>query len=121
ASSHERQVLVPRTHLRNATAPAGARGEARDVFHLPPYIGDSAWRRGQLREIAAALTRHHYEKCAYYRNILTALNVDPAAPADLVDLPFLPVGLFKRLALVSVPPSEIHRTLTSSGTRGSAR
>ena len=110
------------SHLRIATAPAeNPSSEDEDIFKRSPYSDDNAWRRFHLRGLVATLTRHHYERCAYYKNILTALHVDPAAPADLADLPFLPVGLFKRLDLVSVPASEVSRTLTSSGTSRGAR
>src|SRR5262245_7393123 len=91
------------------------------LFRRPAYGEDVAWRGDYLRDTVAALTRHHYERCAPYRNILTALGVDPAAQDELSDWPALPAGLFKRLDLVSVPPAEICRVLTSSGTSGAAR
>lgn len=87
------------------------------LFKSPAYSRD----RGHLPEQVAALTRHHYERCAPYRNILAALRVDPAVRLELADVPALPVGLFKRLDLVSVPPAEVCRVLTSSGTSGVGR
>lgn len=95
--------------------------ELEQVFKRPPYSGDSAWRRYHLRNIAVSLMKHHYKNCDYYKRILVALNFDPTAPVKLEDLPFLPVGIFKRLDLFSVQVSEVSHTLTSSGTSRSAR
>ncbi|HXK40438.1 MAG TPA: acyl-protein synthetase [Candidatus Paceibacterota bacterium] len=92
-----------------------------DAFKRAPYSADRIWRRLHLRETVIALTKHHYERCVHYQNILDGLNFDPRRPAELAELPFLPVGLFKRLELLSVPRSEVCRTLTSSGTSRAAR
>jgi len=110
------------SHLRNATASAGGpHSTEQDVFRSSPYGGDKVWRQRYFREILATLTRHHYENCSYYRNILVAIGFDPTLDADLSDLPFLPVGLFKQLDLVSVSAPQVSRILSSSGTRGAAR
>jgi len=39
-------------------------------------------------------------------------------PATIMDVPFLPVRMFKHLELMSVPPESIVKRLTSSGTTG---
>jgi len=65
-----------------------------------------------------SLDRYHRERCADYARVASILfpgHDDPASPADL---PYLPVGLFKKRVLSSVPPSEIFRVLRSSGTSG---
>ena len=65
----------------------------------------------------AELTAYHREHCAAYDRILTALDVSGPF-ADVTDLPWLPVRLFKTHELKSIPDSEVFRVLTSSGTTG---
>jgi hypothetical protein len=105
--------------LRSSTL--GLTGGLAEFFERPPYSVDQEWRSTHLTEIIARLTAHHYEKCVFYRNILDALEIDPAVPTGLPELPFLPIGLFKRFDLTSVPASAVRRTLTSSGTGRSVR
>ena len=64
------------------------------------------------------LTRQHYRDCPEYRAMLDALGFSPEEEVPYEQLPFLPVSLFKRLELRSVPQEQIVRVLTSSGTSG---
>ncbi|HKN49067.1 MAG TPA: acyl-protein synthetase, partial [Actinomycetota bacterium] len=78
-----------------------------------------AEREAALLPVLGELIAHHRRACPAYDRILAALGV----PADrawerIADLPWLPVGLFKRLALKSIPDKEVFRVLTSSGTTG---
>ena len=66
------------------------------------------------------LTRLHYANCPEYRAMLDALGFSPYGQVPYEQLPFLPVSLFKRLELRSVPQDEIVKVLTSSGTSGQA-
>jgi phenylacetate-coenzyme A ligase PaaK-like adenylate-forming protein len=87
---------------------------------IPPYSLD---RRAKSAGLAAAfteLTRYHYANCPPYRNILNALEFDPTQTVVPVDLPFLPVRLFKELDLRSLPSEKIVKTMVSSGTTGQA-
>lgn len=70
------------------------------------------------RRALADLTRHHYERCAPYRRLLDVLGYDPRVAADVADVPFLPVRLFKEYELLSVDRSAVVKTMTSSGTTG---
>ena len=110
-----------RASRQTATLAEDTTEKAGDLFARSPYSLDNRWRRTCFRDIVADLSRHHYENCVHYRNILAALNIDPTAPAELAELPFLPVGLFKRFDLLSVPAIDVTRTLTSSGTSRSSR
>jgi hypothetical protein len=119
---HSCEAGLPMSHSENATVLSqNLIDKVGNVFERAPYSADHSWRRLQFPNIIAGLTRHHYQKCIFYKNILTALNVNLRIARNLSELPFLPVGLFKRLDLVSVPASEIFRTLSSSGTSGSIR
>ncbi|MCF2533495.1 LuxE/PaaK family acyltransferase [Yinghuangia soli] len=65
------------------------------------------------------LTEHHRANCAGYDRILGALGIKPGgAGGTIAELPWLPVRLFKHHDLASIPPDEIFKTLTSSGTTG---
>ncbi|MDR1439373.1 MAG: acyl-protein synthetase [Clostridiales bacterium] len=92
-----------------------------DMFEIPPFSLDRAAKAALLTEELAALTRHHFENCREYANMLRARGFDPYAPlSHYADLPFLPVRLFKDLSLKSAGDGEIFKTMTSSGTTGQA-
>ena len=91
-----------------------------EFWALGPYALDRAAKAARLLPELRRLTVSHYERCPPYRRILDGLGRDPAAAASLDELPYLPAALFKRLDLVSVPPAEVVKTLTSSGTAGQA-
>ncbi len=78
-----------------------------------------AEREAALLPVLAELIAHHRSACPAYDRILAALGVPGDRHWDsIADLPWLPVGLFKRHALKSVADEEVFRVLTSSGTTG---
>ncbi len=89
-------------------------------FQSPPYGLPQAEKQRFLLPILNALTQHHRERCAAYRQILDVMHPQFHDAESLEQLPWLPVGLFKSHRLVSVPDTEVVRTLTSSGTSGQA-
>ena len=66
------------------------------------------------------LTEYHRNKCELYANILKAMCYDSSKVYHASDIPFFPVRLFKEMELLSIPRSEIFKTMTSSGTSGQA-
>ncbi|MGW0802041.1 LuxE/PaaK family acyltransferase [Nonomuraea sp. NPDC002799] len=76
-----------------------------------------ARREAALATELAALTERHRQACAPYRRILDAIGAAPPYER-VVDLPWLPVRLFKTHELRSVPEDQVFRVLTSSGTTG---
>lgn len=62
------------------------------------------------------LVRYHYERCAPYARMIDAAWGGPRRYERLEDIPFLPVGLFKKLELSSTDAPLM--TLRSSGTSG---
>jgi hypothetical protein len=72
-----------------------------------------------LNAVLRELTRHHMAGSREFRRIVAAMFPDWEDHPGLEGLPFVPVGLFKRRALTSVPAAEIFKTLSSSGTTGS--
>lgn len=65
-----------------------------------------------------ALTRHHRDHCPPYAAMLERLWPAAETATTLAELPFLPVSLFKRLRLASIPNDAVAAELTSSGTTG---
>ena len=74
---------------------------------------------GLLAELSE-LTRLHSEGSASYARMIASVFGSNPRYDRLEDLPWLPVQLFKRLELKSVPDEQIVRTLVSSGTTGAA-
>ena len=74
---------------------------------------------GLLAELTG-LTRLHSEGSPGYARMIAAVFGSNPRYGGLEDLPWLPVQLFKRLELKSVPDEQIVRTLVSSGTTGAA-
>jgi hypothetical protein len=65
------------------------------------------------------LHNHHINNCEAYKNIVDGFW--PESNSSILtasEIPFIPVGLFKRETLISVPELDITMTLHSSGTTG---
>ena len=88
-----------------------------DVMSWPTFGLDQVSKEALLLKALTELTVHHQAQCSSYKDILAKLW--PIGPASsLVDLPFLPVRLFKHERLQSVVDAQITKTMTSSGTSG---
>lgn len=74
------------------------------------------WLMDGLRE----LHQLHRAQCPEYAHMIDALWLDADQAAEIEQLPWLPVRLFKLLELKSVPDEAVSRTLVSSGTTGAA-
>ena len=85
-----------------------------------PFSLDALARRNLCSEALSNLTRHHYEHSPEFNRIATLFGYSASAHQPIEELPFLPVRLFKEFELLSVPRSEIIKTMTSSGTTGQA-
>ncbi len=66
------------------------------------------------------LTIFHYNNCDAYRKMMDSVSFHVNDKYSYTELPFLPVRLFKMHELMSVPPEDIFKTMTSSGTSGQA-
>ena len=92
-----------------------------DVFlEKEVYQAKKEEKQVLLQERLGQLTRYHYANCPEYQGMLDALGFSPENDVPCSDLPFLPVSLFKKMKLASVPDDQIVRVLTSSGTSGQA-
>jgi hypothetical protein len=83
-----------------------------------PFSIPSARKRAGLLDGLNALSLHHERGSDEYRRMVEAMFPAGLPAATLEALPWLPVQIFKRVELASVPRDQIVRTLTSSGTSG---
>ncbi|HXP96304.1 MAG TPA: long-chain fatty acid--CoA ligase [Telmatospirillum sp.] len=87
-----------------------------DFMRLPPY---SLAQREKERLLLPALidvTAHHCTRCPPFARVVAASAPAYAEARHLIDLPFLPVSLFKTHGLQSVGSTDVISLLTSSGT-----
>ncbi len=64
------------------------------------------------------MARWHYAKNSEFKNLCINRNFDVFSDFNLSELPYLPVSLFKKFDLLSVPKRQIVKTLYSSSTSG---
>ena len=86
------------------------------LIDAPPYSLAQARKEAMMLEGVNGLARHHYDNCPEYARIVDLAWGGPRDYADLADVPYLPVGLFKELNLKST--LEPVMLLNSSGTTG---
>lgn len=89
-----------------------------EILALAPYGVDRAAKDRLLTAELTALTDYHREHCPEYASMLRAVGYDGSRVHHYEDLPFLPVRLFKNLALKSVADEDVFKVMTSSGTSG---
>lgn len=89
-----------------------------EVLRLEPYSLNKEEKRGLYTRALSELTRFHAESCREYRRILDTIGYDFTRDAAPKDQPMLPVRLFKKYELCSVPREKIAKVMTSSGTSG---
>lgn len=85
---------------------------------IEPYSLAKSDKEKLLFETLMYLTKYHYDKCGYYKNIIDKIHIDKNTIKTTQDIPFIPVRLFKEFELKSVPSEEVFKILTSSGTSG---
>ncbi len=91
-----------------------------ELYSIPPYSLDSEAKEKMLAEGLCDLTRKHYAQCGEYRKILDVMGFDVSLPHMSAEIPFIPVRLFKKYDLLSVPKDQVVKVMTSSGTAGQA-
>lgn len=94
--------------------------EFNTFLETPPYGLDRTAKAKALTEALKDLSAYHIAHCEPYARMMRAVGFDPATCTSYEQIPFLPVSLFKDLELRSIPPEDVFKTLTSSGTTGQA-
>jgi phenylacetate-coenzyme A ligase PaaK-like adenylate-forming protein len=92
--------------------------EFQEMLSCPPYGAEKNEKQKILLQRLGSLTELHDKNCPEYHKILEGVYGGVQSYKCLEELPFLPVSLFKKYALKSVPDEEIFKTMTSSGTTG---
>ena len=91
-----------------------------EILQLDPFSLGRDQKRAMLEEQLSQLTQHHISGSPLYARMVESLGFNSKKKHQLEAYPFLPVRLFKQLALKSVPDQDIVKTMHSSGTTGQA-
>lgn len=83
--------------------------DINEIMNTPPFSLNKSEKARLYERALADLSGYHYDHCIEYKKICDVLGEK---------MPFLPVRLFKDYELLSIPRSEIIKTMTSSGTSG---
>lgn len=89
-----------------------------EVLALEPYSLKKEEKRALYTRALSELTRFHAGRCEEYRRMLEVMGRDYSADHAPEGQPMLPVRLFKKYELRSVPREEVAKVMTSSGTSG---
>ena len=89
-----------------------------DFYNYGAYALSKDEKNRLITKELVELTERHRANCKEYSNILHGLRYDPSLVRDASDIPFFPVRLFKEMDLLSIPRTEVFKTMTSSGTTG---
>lgn len=91
-----------------------------EILQTSPYSLGREEKTELMTERMRELTALHMENCQEYQWMMEGVGFEPEKTVSYYDIPFLPVRLFKEMDLCSVPPGQIFKTMTSSGTTGQA-
>ena len=83
-----------------------------------PYSLNKKQKNNLFLNYINKLTLHHYKNCSNYKKIINNLKFKLNGQNKLEDFPMIPVSIFKKFDLQSVPKNKIVKTLVSSGTSG---
>lgn len=89
-----------------------------DLLDMNPYGVCAEEKRKIYAELLSELTDRHREHCEGYDRACGLLGDGKGTLRFPEEIPMVPVGLFKREDLRSIPEDEVFKTLTSSGTTG---
>jgi|688.fasta_scaffold54936_3 hypothetical protein len=87
-----------------------------EFLTLPPYSLSTEQKECTMLEECNVLTSHHLIACKDYHRIFEAFAFPRPPYKSLQEMPYLPVTLFKKYPLMSIPQNEVYKTLLSSGT-----
>lgn len=87
-------------------------------FKIGPFSLEKKQKSELLTNALLALTNFHRDNCHPYGNLLSSIGYSSGDIHHYRDLPCLPVKLFKSHDLLSIPPEDVFKTMTSSGTTG---
>lgn len=88
------------------------------LFDKQPYSLSQNAKNSIYKEAIFELTKHHYKNSTSYKTIIDKTKFDLSIKHKLSEYPFIPVRLFKKYDLLSVPKTRVTKIMTSSGTTG---
>jgi phenylacetate-coenzyme A ligase PaaK-like adenylate-forming protein len=92
-------------------------GLTDELLKQPPYATYPGQHRDLLRAAMHEAIEYHCASCPPYARWYQKQGLDQQASIqDLAKVPFLPVSIFKRMSLESVPEQDVIRVLKSSAT-----
>tara|TARA_Y100001968_G_scaffold296094_1_gene304031 strand:- start:19250 stop:20326 length:1077 start_codon:yes stop_codon:yes gene_type:complete len=95
--------------------------ENSDFINWPPYGLAKEEKSKLITNKLKDLTSHHFVNCKEYQNLILRRNIDIEKINSIHEMPMIPVRLFKHYELRSISPSNVYKTMYSSGTSGQAR
>lgn len=78
-----------------------------ELYNYQPYALEVSDKEKLLLPYLNELSNYHYHNCQEYRNVIDVLLGGYKEAGTILDVPFLPVRLFKELDLYSVNRDEI--------------
>ena len=85
---------------------------------LDPFHVDESKKNSIFLNQIKSLSLHHYKYCKIYKKIINNLQFKINRKNKLENFPMIPVRLFKKFNLRSVPENKVVKRLVSSGTSG---
>ena len=87
------------------------------------WMGESDWHEDEERfdALAQRLFAHQFNHCPPYARFARARGITPENIASWRDIPAVPAGAFKEIALRGFPSARIIKTFRTSGTSGQKR
>jgi Acyl-protein synthetase, LuxE len=88
-------------------------------LNIPPYALEAKEKEPLFLQAMDELTHHHLSHSVAYQKLFSLFKWPLPSYTKLTQVPYLPVGLFKRQELLSIPRDQIFKVLHSSGTTSS--
>ena len=92
--------------------------EIKKLLEIDPYSLKKEKKNILFTKIINKLTHHHYSNSIEYKRLLNFFKFNYKKATNLMEIPFLPVRLFKKFHLKSITKNKIVKILLSSGTSG---
>ncbi len=89
-----------------------------DFHKLPPYSLEKDEKGQLLLGELNQLTERHRTQCAEYAAYLEAIGYTGKQAKTLDEIPFVPIRIFKKIKLKSIPDDKVFKIMMSSGTSG---
>jgi len=90
----------------------------KEISTIPVFSLNNADKNDFMLRNMNSLTQLHLKNCFEYKSLMEKFENIKQSYDSLLDIPFIPVRLFKYSNLLSIEKKDIVKTMTSSGTSG---